>query len=166
MLRGEACRTGPNGSAGGLATWRRGGRRGGREGQALLWAAVMLPFFLAVIGLAIDGATVFAARRGCQAVADGAARAGAMELDVAAYRESDGASALLDPALAGQAAADYLGRRGWTDAAVMAGPYGVTVVAGRTVPLGLMRLFGRAEVRVTATGHAVPYHGIGSGQAP
>ena len=126
----------------------------------------MLPFFLAVIGLAIDGASVFAARRGCQAVADGAARAGAMELDVEAYRESDGESALLDPALAGQAAADYLGRRGWTDAAVTAGPYGVTVVAGRTVPLGLMRLFGRGEVRVTATGHAVPYHGIGSGQAP
>ena len=68
----------------------RGGRRGAREGQALLWTAVLLPFFLALVGLAIDGATVFAARRSCQAVADGAARAGAMELDIATYRQSDG----------------------------------------------------------------------------
>jgi Flp pilus assembly protein TadG len=139
---------------------------GAREGQALLWAAVMLPFFLGVIGLAIDGAAVFAARRSCQAVADGAARAGAMELDVGQYRESDGATVLLDPALAGQAAEDYLARRGWADAAVAAGRDGVTVVAGRTVSLGLMRLFGRESVRVTATGRAVPYHGIGTGQAP
>lgn len=144
----------------------RPGRRGAREGQALLWTAVLLPFFLALIGLAIDGATVFAARRGCQAVADGAARAGAMELDVATYRRSEGDAALLDPALAGRAAADYVGLRGWSDAAVTAEPRGVTVVAGRTVPLGLMRLFGRGSVRVTAVGRAVPYHGIGEGQAP
>ncbi len=145
---------------------RREGGHGGRAGQALAWVAVLLPFLLALLGLAIDGATVFAARRGCQAVADGAARAGAMELDVAAYRRTDGGAALLDPALAGRVAADYLGRRGWGDAAVEAGPYGVTVVAGRTVPLGLMRLFGRAAVRVTATGYAVPYHGTAAGQAP
>lgn len=144
----------------------RAGRRGAREGQALLWAAIMLPFFLALLGLAIDGTMVFAARRGCQAVADGAARAGAMELDVAAYRQSDGEAALLDPALAGRAAADYLGLRGWSDAAVTAGPRGVTVVAGQTVPLGLMRLFGRGSVRVTAIGRAVPYHGINDGQGP
>ena len=145
---------------------RRGGGRDPREGQALLWVAVMLPFFLALIGLAIDGATVFAARRGCQAVADGAARAGAMELDVAAYRESDGGAALLDPGRAERAATEYLGLRRWPDAAVAAEPRGVTVVAGRTVPLGLMRLFGHGTVRVTATGRAVPYHGIEEGEGP
>lgn len=148
----------------GVMRW--GGRRGAREGQALLWTAVLLPFFLALIGLAIDGATVFAARRGCQAVADGAARAGAMELDIATYRQSDGEEALLDPALAGRAAADYLGLRGWSDAAVTAEPRGVTVVAGRTVPLGLMRLFGHGAVRVVAIGRAVPFHGIDDGQGP
>jgi len=126
----------------------------------------MLPFFLALIGLAIDGAAVFAARRGCQAVADGAARAGAMELDIALYRRSDGDQALLDPALAGRAAVDYLGLRGWPDAAVAAEPHGVTVIAGQTVPLGLMRLFGHGSVRVTAVGYAVPYHGIGDGRGP
>ena len=144
----------------------RVGRRGAREGQALLWTAVLLPFFLALSGLAIDGATVFAARRGCQAVADGAARAGAMELDIATYRQSDGDEALLDPALAGRAAADYLGLRDWSDATIAAEPRGVTVVAGRTVPLGLMRLFGHGTVRVTAVGRAVPYHGINEGQGP
>lgn len=166
MRRDGTCGVVPARNAGGGAPGQRPGRPGAREGQALLWAAVMLPFFLGVIGLAIDGATVFAARRGCQAVADGAARAGAMELDVGQYRESDGAAVLLDPALAGQAAEDYLARRSWGDAAVATGPDGVTVVAGRTVPLGLMRLFGRESVRVTATGRAVPYHGIGTGQAP
>ena len=80
------------------------GGRGARRGQALVLAAVLLPFLLAIVGLAIDGAMVFAVRRGCQGVADGAARAGAMELDIGTYRRSDGDVAILDTALAGQEA--------------------------------------------------------------
>ena len=59
---------------------------GGQAGQAIVWAAVMLPLFLAVVGLAIDGGVVFAARRELQNVADAGARPGAMQVDHGAYR--------------------------------------------------------------------------------
>ena len=57
-----------------------------QRGQVIVWVAVMLPFFLAVIGLASDGGLVFEQRRALQALADEAARAGASQLDQAAYR--------------------------------------------------------------------------------
>ncbi len=144
----------------------RHGARRAWPGQALVLAAVLLPFLVAVIGLAIDGAMVFAVKRGCQGVADGAARAGAMELDIATYRRTDGQLAILDTPLAAQESWRYLDARGWSDASVGATSTGVTVVAGRSVELGFLRLFGLGPVRVTATGYAVPYHGIAYGEAP
>ena len=44
-----------------------------QSGQAIVWVAVMMPFFLSVVGLAIDGGIVFSARRELQNVADSAA---------------------------------------------------------------------------------------------
>src|SRR6185312_17093596 len=63
----------------------------GRErGQAVVWVAAMLPFFLAILGLAIDGGVVWDAERQLQATADGAARAGAEAVDTSAYYASNG----------------------------------------------------------------------------
>ena len=52
------------------------------RGQAIVWVAVLLPMiFIPIVGLSIDAGLLFDARREAQNVADGAARAGAMELD-------------------------------------------------------------------------------------
>ena len=51
--------------------------------QALVFLTTMLPLFLAVIGLALDGGHLFAERANLQAVADASARAGAVRLDTA-----------------------------------------------------------------------------------
>ena len=54
-------------------------------GQALPLVAAALPLLVTVVGLALDGGVVFAARRELQNVADAAARAGATEVDPAAF---------------------------------------------------------------------------------
>ena len=92
-------------------------------GQAIVWVAVMLPLFLSIVGLAIDGGIVFSARRELQNVADGAARAGAMQIDERAYRESAGQRLVLDTDGARQAAGAYVARQhGSVSAEVMAAP--------------------------------------------
>ena len=67
-------------------------RRRRERAQALVFLAAMLPLFLAVIGLALDGGHLFAERANLQAIADASARAGAVRLDTARmYREGTGA---------------------------------------------------------------------------
>ena len=81
---------------------------GAQRGQVIVWTAVMLPLFLSVIGLALDGGLVFAARREAQNAADAAARAGAMQIDERAYRESGGTRVVLELGRARATAAEYL----------------------------------------------------------
>jgi hypothetical protein len=78
--------------------------------QALVWMAVTLPVFIAITGLAIDGALLLTARRQVQSVADGAARAGAMQLDQELLRGSGGSHVQLDVGAARATARDYLGQ--------------------------------------------------------
>ena len=135
-------------------------------GQVLVWLAVALPFLLAIAGLAIDGATVYAARRACQAAADAAARAGALEIDQDRYRRTDGGDVALDPAAARGAALDALAADGWRDATVDASPRGVRVQTAEVVPLSFLRVLHLGPVQVVASAYAQPYHGIVSGQPP
>src|SRR5436190_12775106 len=117
----------------------QGDRNGrGQQGQAIMWVAVMLPFFLAIVGLAIDGGIAFAARREAQNAADAAARAGAMQVNITRYRATAGTWVELDPAAARDAAAGYLAAQGWADATVNADIQSVTVTANRNVPLGFL----------------------------
>ena len=141
-------------------------RRGweGHRGQALAWVAVMLPFFLAIVGLAIDGGIVFGARREAQNIADAAARAGAMEVNLARYRATAGTWVELEPPAAAAAAAGYLAAQGWPDATVDASVQSVTVTASKNVPLGFLKLVGVNRVRISATARAAPYSGITAGQ--
>src|SRR5205807_6654493 len=54
-----------------------------QSAQALVFLTAMLPLFLAVIGLALDGGHLFAERANLQAIADASVRAGAVRLDTA-----------------------------------------------------------------------------------
>ena len=141
-------------------------RRGweGHRGQALVWVAVMLPLFLAIVGLAIDGGIVFGARREAQNIADAAARAGAMEVNISRYRATAGTWVELDPMTAAAAAAGYLAAQGWPDATVDANVQSVTVTASQNVPLGFLKLVGVNSVRISATARAAPYFGITAGR--
>jgi hypothetical protein len=67
-------------------------------GQSLPLVALMLPLLLSAVGLALDGGTVFAARRELQNAADSAARAGAAEVSVEYFRATGGGVALVPSA--------------------------------------------------------------------
>ena len=139
--------------------WRRA-----EPGQMLVWVAVMLPLFLSVVGLAIDGGSVFAARRELQNVADGAARAGAMQIDIDAYRQSSGEKLALDPAKARQVAAEYVANGpAEVTVTIEADGNGVVVEARREVRTSFLQLVGVTTVRISATAPAAPRYGIESG---
>src|SRR5689334_20795484 len=87
-------------------------RRGRERAQDHVFLTAMLPLFLAVIGLALDGGHLFAERASLQAVADASARAGAVRLDTARmYREGTGA-VYISPNDAAAAARDYASYHG------------------------------------------------------
>ena len=83
------------------------------RGQVAPLVAVCLLGFMAIAGLVIDGGMMFSTRRGLQALADGAARAGAMAVDEEELRNSEAASLALDPDAARFAAENYLEAAGF-----------------------------------------------------
>ncbi|MFN8472785.1 MAG: pilus assembly protein TadG-related protein [Anaerolineae bacterium] len=135
--------------------------RGEDAGQAIVWVAVMLPLFLAIVGLTIDGGIVFSARRELQNVADSAARAGAMQIDQRVYRESAGQQVVLDAGAAQDVALAYVaGQQGALSAGVSVEPRGVIVQVERDVPTSFLRLVGIQSAHVTATAAAQARSGI------
>jgi Flp pilus assembly protein TadG len=137
---------------------------GVQRGQVIVWTAVMLPLFLSVIGLALDGGLVFAARREAQNAADAAARAGAMQIDERAYRESGGTRVVLDLGRARATAAEYLAGYGTSlTASVAAEPEQLVVQVSRDVSTSFVRLVGISTVRIAASATGEPRHGIERG---
>jgi uncharacterized membrane protein len=67
---------------------RRACTLGAEGGQVLVLTVVMALGLLAVLGLVADGGLLVARHRELQNLADAAARAGAGQLDVAAFRAS------------------------------------------------------------------------------
>jgi hypothetical protein len=133
----------------------------GERGQSVVWTAAMLPLFLSVVGLSADGSTVFAARRELQNVADGAARAAAMQIDLGAYRDSGGTRVVLDTARARQTALAYLQRQGRGIAGtITTAPQQVVVRVELDLPLSFLPLFGIRTVRLIATAPAVVRYGV------
>lgn len=155
-------RGGPEVRLCGARRGRRVGWLGGgmREGQALLWVALMLPVFLAIVGLALDGGALFAARRQAQNVADAAARAGAQQIDIPRYRATG--EVALDRPLARGVAREYVAGLGELEATIGASEREVTVMVRRDVPLSFLRLVGLSSVSIGATAVAEPFYGIGS----
>ncbi len=133
--------------------------RRSQRGQVIVWVAVMLPFFLAIIGLASDGGLVFEQRRELQSLADAAARIGANQLDQGAYRASD--LTLLDPAAAQGAAETYLTKQApGLGGTVVANRQRVVVHVQRQVPTSFLRIVRITTVTVGATAVAEVRHGI------
>jgi Flp pilus assembly protein TadG len=136
-----------------------------QRGQTIVWTAIMLPLFLTTVGLAADGGLVFAARRELQNVADSAARAGAQQIDVQAYRESRGRSVVLDEPAARWVAAEYgANQQPGLDVRVDVEPRRVRVLVTRNTPTSFTRLVGIESVRVTASATAEVQHGIERGE--
>lgn len=77
-------------------------------GQALVWMTLMLPVFVSLAGLVIDGGVLLYSHRQLQSLADGAARAGATRLDQARLRDSGGADVELDRSTAADTARTYV----------------------------------------------------------
>ncbi len=73
-----------------------------------MWLTLAVPLFVCVAGLAVDGGVLLEERRELQSVVDGAARAGATQLDMPRLRASAGADVQLDLTLANRAALAYV----------------------------------------------------------
>ena len=139
----------------------------GQGGQIVVLTVVMVLALLAVLGLVADGGLVFARHRELQATADAAARAGAAQLDEAAYRASNGRTARLNPAHAKAAAAQHLrtaGFTGHTEISATAGQVSVRLAESIRPPVFGGFGLGPAELAVRAL--ARPRTGITQPQGP
>jgi Flp pilus assembly protein TadG len=142
--------------------------RRAQRAQALVWLAVAVPMFLAIAGLAIDGALLLTARRQLQSVADGAARAGATQLNQELLRGSGGSTVELDPPTAHAATLrylqQYLGRDlPWTaqpETSVQVTRQRVQVAVQGGLRTAFLRLVDIDHVIVGATANADVQYGI------
>jgi Flp pilus assembly protein TadG len=137
-------------------------RRGRERAQALVYLTAMLPLFLAVIGLALDGGHLFAERANLQAVADASARAGAVRLDTARmYREATGA-VFLNPDEAAAAARDYASYHGLSPDSIQASADDqvVTVQLHSDVPTVFVKVVRIDTVTIRAAAMASTRYGV------
>ena len=135
--------------------------RRNQPGVALVWVALMMPMFLSIIGLALDGGLVFRAQRQLQNDADGAARAGAMQIDQQLYRQSNGATVALDVNRAQQVAADYVRTQAPSVTGhVAADPQQVVVQLKEQVNTSFLRIVGINAVPIAAVAPARIRYGI------
>jgi Flp pilus assembly protein TadG len=139
-----------------------------QRGQVLVFLAVALPIFMAMAGLAIDGALLLTARRELQSAVDGAARAGATRLDMDALRASGGTEVRLDRTRAEQVSLSYLDESlvhdvGWQTAPAVRAIATATrvhvVVEGR-LRTAFLRIVGMNDVLVGASADADIQYGI------
>ena len=129
-----------------------------------LFAVVLLPVLLGLTGLVADGGEVLVARRQVQGLAEGAAHAGAAQLDTAAARANPDRPAPLDPRAAELAAAQYIAiQEPGLSATVRADAQQVVVhVTSRPIPMTFLRLAGIMQVQVAADATAEPRTGVTS----
>jgi Flp pilus assembly protein TadG len=121
----------------------------------------MLPLFLSVVGLAVDGEAVLRAHRRAQGAADGAARTGAGYVQVAHARAQPGAADVLDADAAQQAATDYIARVYPDEQVKTSADQGhVVVVVTQQVTPTFLQLVHVSSVRVQARSQAGPRGGI------
>ena len=131
------------------------------RGSASVLAGLFLLGIVAVSGLVADGGRVLAERRNLQNLADAAAAAGAMQLDVSRYRASGGAVSL-DRAAARRAASGYLASAPRVASDVRVASDAVSVRASRRVGLAFLGALGLGPVTVGARAEAEPRTGIGT----
>ncbi len=136
------------------------------RGQAIVMVALFMVGLVAVVGLVADGGMVFAQRRDLQNAADAAARAGAMQIDERAYRESGGTAVVLDEAAARHVVSEYLADDGDLSYSVMVRPDRVEVAVGREAATAFLRVVGFNSVPISAQAYAGPRFGVAAGGRP
>jgi hypothetical protein len=140
--------------------WQR--LRSDESGRVTAFVVIIVTAVLAFGGLVLDGGLALAAKVRALGEAQEAARAGAQEIDLAAYR-ADG-TLRLAPQQASAAARNYLATAGHTGTVAVAGnTVNVTVTVSQ--PTQLLGFIGIGALTVTGTGQAQPQHGI-SGPLP
>lgn len=129
-------------------------------GQAASMVLVFLLALMGVAGLVIDGGVLFSARRSLQSLADGAARAGAMQLDEPLLRATDGREVALDPDAAERASSDYLTSQGFEGiVAIKASSLAVDVRVSQDRKTLLLSLVGVRTMAAEASASAYPSTG-------
>jgi Flp pilus assembly protein TadG len=137
-------------------------RRRRERAQALVFLTVMLPLFLAVIGLALDGGHMFSERANLQAIADASVRAGAVRLDTTRmYHEGTGA-VFLSPDEAAAAARDYASYHGLGPDSIeaVADDQVVTVQLQSDVPMVFVKVVHIDTVTIRASSTASARFGV------
>ncbi len=129
----------------------------------LVLVALWLLGLVSVAGLVVDGGLVLAERRDLQNVTDAAAAAAAMQLDETAYRVSNGAVVMLDPAAARGSALAYLASEPGLNYTVSATASRVAIATQREAELSFLRMVGIGSVAVSAQASAVPRYGVLAG---
>lgn len=129
------------------------------SGQASILIVGALLLTLAFVGLGVDGARLFTARRDLQGVADAAALAGASAIDEDVYRASAGVEVRLDPAGARSSVDGVLRASGLpagTRVDVSVGADRVEVRISRRVDMVLLGIIGTNVESIGATAAASP----------
>lgn len=129
------------------------------RGSLSLFAAILTPAYLALLGLVVDGGYTIAARARATNQAENAARQGANALD-----ETDLRAGLLrlDPTAARDAASSYLDRTGYAGE-VDATPDAVTIVVTIRRSTSVLKLFGVDTLTVHGHATALPLRSDGGG---
>lgn len=128
-----------------------------QAGRVTAFVVIMVTAILLFAGIVLDGGLALAAKVRALGEAQEAARAGAQEIDLAAYR-ADG-TLRLAPQQASAAARNYLAATGHTGTVSVAGnTVNVTVTVNQSTQL--LNVIGLDSITVTATGQAQPQRGI------
>ncbi|MGW5051508.1 pilus assembly protein TadG-related protein [Actinokineospora sp. NPDC004072] len=133
-----------------------------QDGRVTAFVVIITLAALLFAGLVLDGGLALAAKVRAMGEAQEAARAGAQEIDLTAYR-ADGTLRLV-PQQASAAARSYLAAAGHTGTVSVAGNT-VNVTVSINQPTQLLGLVSIGSITVTATGQAQPQRGI-SGVLP
>jgi Flp pilus assembly protein TadG len=132
-------------------------RLGRDDGMIAAFVVVAIVGLFALVGFALDEGLAFAAKLRAVGQAEQAARAGAQQIDLTAYRTNG--TLRLRPAAAVTAAQDYLNADHATGTATVNGD---TVVVHVTAlyDTQLLGIAGIHTITVHATGTATPHRGI------
>lgn len=128
-----------------------------QSGRVTAFVIIMVTAILLFAGLVLDGGLALAAKVRAVGEAQEAARAGAQEIDLAAYRAT-GTLRLL-PQQASAAARSYLAAAGHSGSVSVAGNT-VNVTVTISQPTELLGLIGIGSITVTGSGQAQPQRGI------
>jgi Flp pilus assembly protein TadG len=131
--------------------------------QVTVFFALMLPVFLAVVGLALDGGRLLEKHADLEAIADAAARAGAAAMDTSvsgALRRDASSLPTLDPAAAEAAATAYAEYEGVVPLAVTSDSGQVLVRVGERIPTVFLRVVHLDSLWIESRGIAHPQPGV------